>query len=62
MIMKKKIILVLLTGLLGLNSFGQVEDIVSKKDWKVKAALSFAPGLLTEKTKTIQLQGTFGFV
>jgi len=58
----KNIILILLTVSLNLNSFGQVEDTLSKKDWKLKAALSFAPGLLTEKTKTIQLQGTFGFV
>ena len=32
------------------------------KDWKLKAAASFAPGFLTENTKTIQLQGTLGFI
>jgi len=33
-----------------------------EKDWKIKAATSFAPGFLTENTKTIQLQGYLGFI
>jgi hypothetical protein len=37
-------------------------DSLKTKDWKIKSALSFAPGFLNEKTKTIQLQGTIGFI
>jgi outer membrane protein W len=32
------------------------------KSWRMKAASSFAPGFLTENTKTIQLQVTLGFI
>jgi hypothetical protein len=38
------------------------DSLTNSKDWKVKSAISFAPGFLTEKTKTIQLQGTVGFI
>ncbi len=33
-----------------------------ERDWQVKTTLSFAPGFLTENTKTIQLQGSLGFL
>lgn len=32
-----------------------------ERNWKVTSALSFAPGLLTENTQTIQLHGYLGF-
>lgn len=38
-------------------SFSQEE-----KDWKINAALSFSPGLLTENTQSIQLHGFLGFL
>lgn len=31
------------------------------RNWKIKSALSFAPGLLTEKTYSLQLQGYLAF-
>jgi len=58
----KKIVAVVLTISLSLNGFSQEEETKLKKEWQVKSALSFAPGFLTENTKTIQLQGTVGFV
>ena len=58
----KKFVLVVLTSVLCLSSFSQVEDVEPVKDWRLKAALSFAPGFITEKTNTLQLQGTFGFI
>jgi len=33
-----------------------------QRPWKIKSALSFAPGLLTEKTYSLQLQGYLGFL
>jgi hypothetical protein len=33
-----------------------------ERDWKINAAFSFAPGLLTENTQTIQLHGYLGFL
>ena len=44
-------------------SFGLLaqEDSLSRA-WKLKASASFAPGFLTENTKTIQLQGTLGYI
>lgn len=33
-----------------------------ERDWKINSAFSFAPGLLTEKTTTIQLHGYLGFL
>ena len=33
-----------------------------ERDWKIKSAFAFAPGLLTENTQTIQLQGYLGFL
>ena len=33
-----------------------------EKDWKINTALSFAPGLLTENTQSIQLHGYLGFL
>lgn len=38
-------------------SFAQDE-----RDWKIKTALSFAPGILTEKTYSLQLQGYLSFL
>ncbi len=51
----KNILLIILT----VFSFS---GIAQERDWKIKSALSFAPGLLTEKTTTIQLQGYLGFL
>jgi hypothetical protein len=42
---------------ISVQTFGQ-----SDRDWKIKSALSFAPGILTEKTYTLQLQGYLGFL
>jgi hypothetical protein len=58
--MSEKIILLalMLVGF-GLNASAQDEAPVKKS--KFKAALSFAPGLLRENTKTIQLHGYLGF-
>ena len=33
----------------------------NERDWKINSALSFAPGFLTENTRTIQLHGYLGF-
>ena len=58
-----KFLALTLSIILSLLSFSMDSDSLGhSKDWKVKSALSFAPGFLTEKTKTIQLQGTFGFI
>lgn len=51
----KKILLVVLISF-SFTGFNQ------ERDWKIKSALSFAPGLLTESTYTIQLQGYLGFL
>ncbi len=40
-------------------SNGFTQETIAEK-LKVKAAISFAPGLLTENTKTVQLQGYLG--
>lgn len=53
--MKKGILLVAIA--FGINAFAQGE-----RDWKIKSALSFAPGLLTEKTYSLQLQGYLAFM
>lgn len=53
--MKKIIFFCVFVG--SLSGFSQTE-----KDWKIKAALSFAPGILTEKTYTLQLQGYLAFI
>lgn len=57
-----KNILLVLTISLTLNGISQTQDSIPIKDWKIKSALSFAPGFLRENTNTIQLQGTIGFV
>lgn len=51
----KRIILILTISISTLT-FSQ------ERDWKIKSALSFAPGILTENTYTIQLQGYLGFL
>tara|TARA_B100000809_G_C15114586_1_gene521912 strand:+ start:1646 stop:2203 length:558 start_codon:yes stop_codon:yes gene_type:complete len=56
--MKNYITLLLI--LLTLSVSAQEENEL--KPWRLKAATSFAPGLLTENTKTIQLQATLGFI
>lgn len=53
--MKKNISLLLLVVTLSMSANAQ-------RDWKLKSAISFAPGLLTEKTKTLQLQGYLAFM
>jgi hypothetical protein len=64
----KKVVVLVITTVICLSGFSQVEDVKNveevepKKEWQVKSAISFAPGFITEKTKTIQLQGTIGFV
>ena len=67
----KKGVLLVFSSVICLFGFSQeaeldvdknVEEVETKKEWQVKSALSFAPGFITEKTKTIQLQGTIGFV
>ena len=57
-----KLFITLVTLSITLQGIAQSENQESIKDWKFKSALSFAPGFLTEKTNTIQLQGTFGFI
>lgn len=52
-----KELFILVTLFSGMNAIGQDE-----KDWKINTALSFAPGLLTEKTQSIQLHGYLGFL
>lgn len=48
---------------LGLSlSISAQEKEKDLKTWQLKASASFAPGFLTENTKTIQLQGTLGFI
>lgn len=58
----KKIITLLFIAFSFLIHAQNPTDSLSAKTWKLKSAVSFAPGFLTEKTKTIQLQGTFGFI
>ncbi len=53
----KNLITLIFVGSL-LFSYGQE----TKRDWKIKAATSFAPGFISENTKTIQIQGVLGFV
>ena len=59
-----KNLIIIATLLLSFNAISQAttdnQQLVN--DWKIKSALYFAPGFLTENTKTIQLQGTLGFV
>lgn len=43
-------------------AFSQKDSVKLAKDWRIKSSLSFAPGFISEKTKTIQLQGTVGFL
>ncbi|MBK8927177.1 MAG: hypothetical protein IPM74_14990 [Crocinitomicaceae bacterium] len=38
---------------------GQAQE---SRDWRIKTAFSFAPGLLTEKTYSLQLQGYLAFI
>jgi hypothetical protein len=57
----KKLISTLFIGF-ALISSAQEDISEPVKDWRLKSALSFAPGFLTENTKTIQLQGTLGFI
>jgi len=57
-----KNVIVTLTLCLSIIGYAQEESTKVVKDWKLKAATSFAPGFLTENTKTIQIQGTFGFI
>ncbi|OIQ36615.1 MAG: hypothetical protein BM555_02320 [Crocinitomix sp. MedPE-SWsnd] len=54
--MVKSRLLTITILLFSLNSFSQ------EKDWKLNAALSFAPGFLTENTQSIQLHGYLGFL
>jgi hypothetical protein len=56
---KMKIILTLCTGLFFATIHAQE---TKERDWKINSALSFAPGFLTENTKTIQLHGYLGFL
>jgi len=59
----KNRVLVCIIMVLALSATAQNEGVTElKKEWKLKGALSFAPGFLRENTKTIQLQGTFGYV
>jgi len=53
--MKKILVFILIT--VSTFSFAQ-----ANRNWKLKTALSFAPGLLTEKTYSLQLQGYLGFI
>lgn len=59
---KKIIISVLCIGWLTVSFTQEDETKKEEKDWKIKAATSFAPGFLSENTKTIQLQGYLGFI
>jgi len=60
----KKIIILSLVVLGGISAFAQTDSagLKTERDWKIKTALSFAPGLLTEKTYSLQLQGYLGFM
>jgi len=58
----KKIIVVCLFTFAGIFASAQSDSIRTPKNWKIKTALSFAPGLLTEKTYSLQLQGYLGFM
>jgi hypothetical protein len=53
----KKLIVFALVLAPCLQAFTQTD-----KPWRIKSALAFAPGLLTENTQTIQLQGYLGFI
>ncbi|MBI3136254.1 MAG: hypothetical protein HYZ14_16385 [Bacteroidetes bacterium] len=55
--MKKFIFVFLFSALCLTTGFSQTD-----RNWKIKSALSFAPGILTEKTYTLQLQGYLGFL
>jgi len=55
---KKTAVLVALIAF-SVNGFAQNDTETTKP--KIKAAVSFAPGFLTEKTKSIQVQGYLGF-
>ena len=54
--MVKRIITLIIPFLVFTSSFSQ------EKDWRLNGAASFAPGLITENTRTIQLQGYLGFL
>lgn len=56
MVILKKNFFYLLICFISIHSYSQ------DKNWKNKSALSFAPGFLTENTKSVQLQGTLGFI
>ena len=58
----KKIIILSLLVFTGVFSFAQSDSIRTPKNWKIKTALSFAPGLLREKTYSLQLQGYLSFM
>ncbi|UKN00786.1 hypothetical protein K6119_13715 [Paracrocinitomix mangrovi] len=49
---------ILIAAVIGLSTNANAQE----RDWKITSALSFAPGLLTEKTQTIQLHGYLGFL
>ena len=53
----KKLLIVTLIAAGSLSASAQ-----TSKSWRIKSALAFAPGLLTENTQTIQLQGYLGFL
>ena len=63
---KVRSILVALACLVLTTSIGQDTLSNSKtknqRDWKINAALSFAPGFLTENTRTVQLHGYLGYL
>lgn len=50
--------------LIGIFLFGslQLNAQNNDRDWKITSAFSFAPGFLTENTKTIQLHGYLGYL
>lgn len=58
-IMKNYFILFFLTISLSLSA---QNEATSERDWQLKASASFAPGFLTENTKSLQLQGTLGYI
>ena len=55
--MKNFVLILFLLVFSGSTAIAQAE-----RDWKIKTALSFAPGLLTEKTYSLQLQGYLAFI
>lgn len=57
MVIKIKLFIILLLPTLVFS-----QNDLKDKDWQIKSSLSFAPGFISENTKTIQLQGTLGFI